>query len=67
MISSYRSSCKCSDDEYFMIFMNDTIVLPLPTEEFLAVTEKFKFTKLSQIDIQHFQNNHCIGNYNFKI
>ncbi|WOH14958.1 hypothetical protein DCAR_0934488 [Daucus carota subsp. sativus] len=48
MISTYVSSCKWSeDDEFFMILMDSTIVLPLQIGDYVTSTETFKFKDLS--------------------
>lgn len=62
MISSYRSSCKWAEnDEFFMILMNSTIVLPLQRDECVTAKETFNFKDYSHLDKQHLQGNHCIG------
>ena len=63
MISSYRAKCKCVDDEFYMILMASTIVQSLDENQSVTARETFNFTKLSELDTEHFQDNHCIGKF----
>ena len=65
MISTYISTCKWAEhDDFFMILMNTTIVMPLQIGDCFTTKETFKFRDLSEIDVEHLCENHCIGKHN---
>ncbi|KAL1811282.1 hypothetical protein ACET3Z_021347 [Daucus carota] len=43
--------------------MASTIVQSLDENQSVTARETFNFTKLSELDTEHFQDNHCIGKF----